>query len=97
MKFKKLRKDYFNRKKKFQKRLTVLLLKILRKNLTFMTYKNLSFFINNFYESRTIPVRDHCFLTGKNRGIISKYKLVRHEYKRLSNTGLLYGVCKRSF
>ena len=89
--------DFLTRIKKYNKRYTTLLLKTLRINSKIYNYKNYQFFLKMFKTLRFRTQRNFCILTGNSRGVVRKYKMVRHEFKRLANDGLLSGITKASF
>ena len=46
--------------------------------------------------SRISRIRNSCIITGRNRGIIRKYKCNRMKFKESSFRGYNYGIRKRS-
>jgi len=42
-------------------------------------------------------VRNRCMLTGRSRGVYSKFGLCRHEFRRLASEGKIPGVRKASW
>lgn len=93
----KIRKDFKLRYHNFNKRFTQILLKTLRMNKKVFYYKTYKALTTKFYYLRLKPVTNYCVLTGNSRGVVSRYRVVRHEFKRLANLGLIFGVRKASF
>ena len=40
-------------------------------------------------------IKNRCILSGRPRGVVSKYKVSRHMLKKLINTGFLYTLKKK--
>ena len=48
-------------------------------------------------DSSKVRHRNRCFLTGRGRGILSRFGLCRNEFRRLSHMGQIVGVTKSSW
>ena len=46
--------------------------------------------------SRISRIRNSCIVTGRNRGLVRKYKCNRMIFKKKSFKGYIYGIKKRS-
>jgi ribosomal protein S14 len=95
---KKSKKDFKNRFRYFNKRLTNCLLKTLQlsspKIFNYLTFR---YFLIASYNLKQKYPKNYCILTGHGHSILSDFKLSRHEFKRIANHGLLSGICKASF
>lgn len=73
-----------------------------RKDILFMRDFNLPLIINKKYSKNREKTYNstnlyRCVLTGRNRGVLTEYKLARMAFKSLSESGLIPGVHKSSW
>lgn len=47
--------------------------------------------------SSAVRIRKRCVLTGRPRGVLSRFGLCRNEFRRLSHEGQIVGVTKSSW
>ena len=47
--------------------------------------------------SSRVRHRNRCFLTGRSRGMLSRFGLCRNEFRRLAHQGQIVGVTKSSW
>jgi small subunit ribosomal protein S14 len=47
--------------------------------------------------SSKVRHRNRCFLTGRGRGMLSRFGLCRNEFRRLAHMGQIVGVTKSSW
>lgn len=47
--------------------------------------------------SSPVRIRKRCVLTGRPRGVLSRFGLCRNEFRRLSHEGQIVGVTKSSW
>jgi small subunit ribosomal protein S14 len=48
-------------------------------------------------DSSKTRIRNRCFITGRPKGVYSKFELCRHKIRELASEGLLPGVTKSSW
>lgn len=93
----KIRKDYKLRIKKDSLKMTQLVLRTLRNNKKLFNYKTYKFFLAQFDQINLTRPKNLCFITGNGRGVVQKYRMVRHQFKELANGGCISGFRKATF
>ncbi len=51
-------------------------------------------YVRNYTDTFITRTRNRCILTGRGRGVLSRFKVSRHMFKKLANNGLVNGVRK---
>jgi small subunit ribosomal protein S14 len=72
------------------------------RKILFMRDYHLPFFINYTYNEKKIKSYNskylyRCVLTGRHKGVYTKYKITRMAFKSLASSGMIPGVYKSSW
>jgi len=94
---KKLTPDFFRRKTLIYSIVNRIVVKTIQRNYFFTPFYHrlITKQFNNFQNVKKI--HNFCFLTGRGRGIVAKFKMSRNMFKQNINYGLFYGFRKGSW
>lgn len=90
-------KEFVLRKRIYNKAYTTTLLKTLQNNPAINHYQSCRNMLTAFRRTHGQPVKNYCIVTGNARGVVNKYRLVRHAFRTFAHTGWLVGIRKASF